>query len=118
MKHMHYSQVKSEEVNVTGASGVRVRWLIDTDDGAPNFCMRRFQLDPGGQTPHHEHDWEHEVYILEGAGVAVTEEGEKPFKAGDVFYVPPGKRHRFRAGDQGTAFLCLIPNEGKGCGAK
>ncbi|MFP4028119.1 MAG: cupin domain-containing protein [Candidatus Brocadiia bacterium] len=118
MKHVHYSDVEAQNVDLEGASGVRVRWLIDDSDGAPNFYMRRFDLEPGGMTPHHEHDWEHEVYILEGSGVAVTEDGERPFEPGDVFFMPGGERHRFRAGEDGAAFICLIPKSGKGCGAK
>jgi len=114
MKHFHYDEVESAEVNVSGAKGVRVRWLISPEDGAPNFCMRRFEIAPGGTTPHHRHPWEHEVYILEGAGTVVSAGTEKPLRTGDVVYVPPDEDHHF-AGDQknGVVLLCLIPKEGK-----
>lgn len=112
MKHVHYDQVQSEEVDVAGAEGVRVRWLISPDDGAPNFYMRRFELAAGGRTPRHTHPWEHEVYILEGRGTVLGEDGERPLRPGDVVYVPPGEEHCFLA-DQGepAAFLCLVPRK-------
>ena len=112
MKHVHYDEVEREKVDVAGAEGVHVRWLIAPDDGAPNFYMRRYELAPHGRTPRHAHPWEHEVYILEGTGVVLGEGGERPFRAGDVVYVPPGEEHYFAAGERGNvAFLCLIPKK-------
>jgi quercetin dioxygenase-like cupin family protein len=91
-----------------------VRWLISDEDGAPNFYMRRFEIAPGGATPHHRHPWEHEVYVIEGAGAVVTPDVEEPIRAGDVVYMPPDEEHHF-AGDEksGVVLLCLIPKEGK-----
>jgi quercetin dioxygenase-like cupin family protein len=114
VKHVHYDEVEAQEVNVPEAAGVKVRWLISEDDGAPTFCMRRFELQPGGHTPHHGHEWEHEVYILEGQGVVYSGDKGIPFRAGDVVYVPPDEVHHFEAdADQSVAFLCLIPKSGK-----
>lgn len=36
--------------------------------GAENFAMRLFEIQPRGYSPLHQHDWEHEVFILEGKG--------------------------------------------------
>jgi quercetin dioxygenase-like cupin family protein len=116
MKHVHYDEVELEPVQAEGASGVKVRWLISEEDGAPTFYMRRFELEPEGRTPRHSHKWEHEVYILEGDGTVLENGKEKPFSAGDVLYCAPDEEHFFQAGPQGTAFLCLVPKEGKGCG--
>ena len=114
MKLVHYDEVESEEVDVACARGVKVRWLISQEDDPPNFYMRRYELVPGGRTPRHAHPWEHEVYILEGAGTVLGEGGTRRFQAGDVLYVPPEEEHYFAA-DQGqsTAFLCLVPKKGK-----
>ena len=120
MKHVAFNEVERKEVNVPGAEKVTVRWLISDEDGARNFFMRRFALQPGGHTPRHTHAWEHEVYILEGEGTVFGGGKESRFRAGDVIFVPPEEEHGFNA-DAGTsvAFLCLIPNEGKagGCSA-
>jgi quercetin dioxygenase-like cupin family protein len=110
MKHVHYDEVETQEVAMAGAEGVRIRWLIDAADGVPTFCMRRFDLAPGGHTPHHGHAWEHEVYILEGEGTVFSGDEGRAFRPGDVIYVPPEEEHHFAA-DRGedVAFLCLIP---------
>ena len=92
---------------------MRVRRLISAEDGAPNFCMRRFELAPGGRTPRHTHPWEHEVYVLEGAGTVFGGGAEHRFRPGDAIYVAPGEEHRFAADSRaGTVFLCLIPTKG------
>lgn len=113
MKHVHYDQVECEDVEEAGAEGVSVRWLISEEDGAPNFYMRRFELEPNGRTPRHAHAWEHEVYILAGKGTLFCQGRESPFLPGDVIYVAPGEVHSFTADPDGdVAFLCLIPKEG------
>ncbi len=114
MKHVHYDEVEIADVSEAGAEGVKVRWLISDEDGAPNFCMRRFDIEPGGHTPLHSHPWEHEVYVLEGKGTFRCEGAAHPYRAGDVVYVAPGEEHTFRAdGNTQAVFLCMIPKEGK-----
>lgn len=109
MKLVHYRDVPAEEV--TGeAEGVTIRWLIDENDGAKTFVMRHFETAPGGHTPHHTHDWEHEVFILAGSGVVVSEDGDKAFEAGDVVFIPGGEKHQFKnTGPEPVEMLCLIP---------
>ena len=115
MKHVHYTDVPADTVE-KDARGVRIRWLITDRDNAPNFAMRHFEIAPGGYTPHHEHAWEHEVFILAGAGSILSTDGEKPLNPGDVVFLPAGEKHQFRnAGDQPLELLCLIPNLDKGC---
>lgn len=98
---------------VTEADGVTVRWLIGEKDGAPNFHMRLFELKPNAATPWHQHGWEHEVFVLDGEGVVVSEQGEHPLRAGVVVFVPPNEWHQFRAHPEKTLrFLCLIPAKG------
>ncbi len=114
MKHVHYAEVQSEPVELAGAERCRVRWLISEADGAPNFYMRRFELEPGGCTPRHSHPWEHEIYVLAGEGSVECEGAAEAFRAGDVVFLPAGEEHCFVA-DAGepAAFLCIIPKEGK-----
>ena len=49
-----------------GAAGVEMRMMVGRDDGAPNFAMRHFTVGPGGHSPRHQHNYEHEVFVLEG----------------------------------------------------
>ncbi len=101
-----------ELVTMPGAKGTRIRVLIGPQDGACNFCMRQFEVEPGGCTPHHQHDYEHEILVLKGSGIAKTPEGDRPFKVDDVIFVPAGAKHGFcNNTDETCEFLCLIPSE-------
>ncbi len=108
-KVVHYTQIPAEPV--AEAEGVTIRWLITRADGAPNFAMRLFELPPGSGSPHHRHDWEHEVFILDGEGVLRTEAGEMSLRPGTAVLVPGGELHQFYNNGSGLLrFLCLIPH--------
>jgi quercetin dioxygenase-like cupin family protein len=92
--------------------GITIRWLISKADGAPNFAMRLFEVAPGGHSPLHTHDWEHEVYIVDGSGELESEGRRRPFEKGWFINVPPGLEHQFiNTGEGAMRFLCLVPND-------
>jgi quercetin dioxygenase-like cupin family protein len=110
MKIVKSEDVSKSAVEVEGAKDVEIRWLISKDDGAQNFAMRMFELQPGGHTPLHTHSHEHEVFIVEGRGVLVFEGQEHKFEPEYVIFVPPNREHRFKnTGDSILRLLCLIP---------
>lgn len=110
MKVVRSGEVAAQPVEEQGAKGTTVRWLIARPDGAPNFAMRVFEVQPGGSTPLHEHAWEHEVYILEGTAEVVTDSGPAAVSRGDAVLVLPEERHQFRnTGEASAQFLCMIP---------
>lgn len=112
MKVQHYLDVDPRPVEMEGAEGCRVRWLLSDGDGAPNFAMRQFEVAPGGFTPKHHHPYEHEVFVLEGNGVVFQGDHAHPLKPGDVVLVSPDELHQFRnTGSVPLKFLCLIPND-------
>ncbi|MGI0150125.1 MAG: cupin domain-containing protein [Thermoplasmata archaeon] len=97
-------------VTMEGATGAKMRMLVGPEDGATSFHMRHFEVAPGCHTPHHQHDYEHEILILGGKGVAKSEQGDRPFKTGDVIFVPPNERHQFvNTGADPLTLICLIP---------
>ena len=102
--------VEAREVTTDGAEEVTIRWLVSKRDGAPHFQMRLFEVGPGGRTPLHEHEWEHEVYILEGSGTLVFEGEEHPFEKGFFAFVPAGREHSFvNTGEGKLSFICVVP---------
>jgi len=110
MKIEKSSNINKSPVEVEGAKDVEIRWLISKDDGAENFAMRMFELQPGGHTPLHTHPHEHEVFVIQGLGVFVYEGQEHPFGAEDVIFVPPNTEHRFKnTGDSVLRLICIIP---------
>ncbi len=102
----------AEPVRMEGVRGVTMQVLIGRADGAPNFSMRQFTVEPGGHTPLHSHNYEHEVVVLEGRG-RMEQEGEfAEISAGDVLFVPPNVVHQFHgSAEKGLKFLCLVPTE-------
>lgn len=106
------SHTEVEDVEMEGAVGVTVQWLLRKDHGVPNFEMRRFAVKRGGHTPHHKHDFEHEIYVMSGEGVLVHGGEEHPLHPEDVIYMPANDWHQFRnAGDADFVFMCLVPRE-------
>jgi quercetin dioxygenase-like cupin family protein len=104
------ARIPARNVTTEGAEHVTIKWLISKSDGAPRFQMRLFEVAPGGKTPYHRHDWEHEVYIVEGGGKIMLEGEEKPFAKGHFLFVPPAIDHSFvNTGKESLAFLCMIP---------
>ncbi|MFC1950757.1 cupin domain-containing protein [Chloroflexota bacterium] len=90
--------------------GVVKREVVTANDGAPNFCMRVFEVKPDSSTPYHSHNWEHEVYVLSGQGAAVGEQGETQITKDSVIFVLPNEQHCFKNnGNEILRMICVIP---------
>lgn len=101
---------EQKDVVMEGAHQTRMRMLIGPDEGATKFHMRHFEIAPGGHTPHHRHDYEHEILILRGNGLVKSAAGDRPCQAGDIVWMPPNELHQFQnTGREPLEFLCLIP---------
>jgi quercetin dioxygenase-like cupin family protein len=115
MKVNNFKAVPAKPVEMEGAHGCTVRWLLGQSDGTPTFAMREFEVAPGGYTPRHSHDYEHEVFVLSGDGIVFEGDEKHKLAAGDVVFVEPNEVHQFRnTGTQPMRFLCLIPNSAAG----
>ena len=44
MKVNHYEEVESQTVEMEGAVGCKVRWLVGESDGAPTIAMRQLSI--------------------------------------------------------------------------
>ncbi len=53
MKIINYKKVKAEKIDDPQTRGVKIRWAIKKDDGAPTFALRVFELKPGGYSEVH-----------------------------------------------------------------
>ncbi len=110
---MKVQSIESHEQNnmdMEGASQVKMRMLIGPQEKASNFHMRHFEVGPEGHTPSHTHDYEHEILVISGSGLAKSEQGDRSIAPGDVVFVPPDEKHQFvNTGDEPLRFICLIP---------
>lgn len=105
-------------VEIPGVQGAHMAIMCGKEHGASNFSLRRFKVDGGGHTPRHSHDYEHEVFILDGGGTILLEGKEHLVRAGDVILVPANEEHQFKADVvQGLSFLCLVPGT-RNCGER
>jgi quercetin dioxygenase-like cupin family protein len=106
MKIQNYRQVDGTEE----APGVLMRVVAGTDEGAPTFVMRVFEIQPGSATPHHIHAWEHEMFVLSGRGVLKSGNTETPLKEGDTIMVLPDEQHGvFNTGRDLMRVICIVP---------
>lgn len=111
MKVQAANDVTLQPVQMDGATGCQVRWLVSKSDGAPNFAMRLFEVAPGGHTPKHHHPYEHEIYVLEGEGLVFQGDRPHPLRPGTTILVESDEIHQFQnTGNATLKFLCLIPN--------
>jgi quercetin dioxygenase-like cupin family protein len=104
-----------KEIPVTEPmTGLSKRVAIGPEIGASNFVMRIFEMQPGITSAYHSHPWEHEIYVIEGRGAAVDNDGEKAaIQKGDVIFIPPNEKHSLaNAGTAPLQFICLVPAEG------
>lgn len=110
MKIVRYNEGTSQQFDGDSVKGVTGRVLIGKNDKAENFCMRSFTVSPGGFTPKHIHDWEHEVFIYKGEGTVFKQDEYIPVKAGDALFIPGREEHHFKNdSDADLIFICLVP---------
>ncbi|SNZ13331.1 Cupin domain-containing protein [Natronoarchaeum philippinense] len=105
---------RAEEIEyetVDAAEGLSKGVLIGEDEAAPNFAVRRFELDAGAEVPKHTNAVEHEQYVLSGEYVVGIGDEEHEVSAGDSLLIPAGTVHWYRnEGEEAGAFICAVPN--------
>ena len=89
----NYRDISAEGTEVEGLTS---RWVINREQGAENFSMRLLELEHGKSTPSHQHNSEHEIFVLVGLGNVETEDGRAhPIREGSVIYIAPNEVHKF-----------------------
>jgi len=102
--------VPEKIVDKPEAAGVTGKVLIGPGDGAPNYRVRYFRVEPGGHSPLERHPHDHGVFILHGRARVRLGSEEVEVGPRDVVYVPGNELHQFQAiGDEPLGFLCVIP---------
>lgn len=112
--------VKTGEIDITPdelkeKGRVTVRWLLGEPEGSPNFEMRYFSLSGNIATEWHNHDWEHQVFIIKGKGKLRTPDHEVELVAGSAVLVAPGEQHHFICDGNIFDFICVVPKGTRAC---
>jgi quercetin dioxygenase-like cupin family protein len=106
MKVQNYRDVEG----IKAAPGVKMHIVAGTAEKAPTFVMRVFEIEPGSNTPHHTHPWEHEMFVVKGRGMLKSGGTERPLREGDAVTVLPGERHGvFNTGKDMLTMICVVP---------
>jgi quercetin dioxygenase-like cupin family protein len=112
MKLLNYRQIAPRNFDTNAMKGVAGRVVIGKQDGAENYFMRIFEIMPGGFTPKHTHDWEHEIFIHSGKGEVYADGNWHPVAADDSIFIPANEEHQLRNNGRDVfIFLCLIPSK-------
>jgi quercetin dioxygenase-like cupin family protein len=112
MKIIQLSEVPKARVEMEGVVGAHRQVPIGKADGSPTFSLRVFTVEPGGNTPHHAHPFEHVNYVLEGDGELLSPEGPRKIRRGDYILVLPGEKHQYRnTSATPLVFMCVVPKE-------
>jgi quercetin dioxygenase-like cupin family protein len=84
--------------------------LIGSADGAQQFIIRYFRVEPGGWTALENHHHDHGVFILHGRARVLLGGEEVEVGPRDLVYIAPDEVHQLRPiGDEPLGFLCTIP---------
>ncbi len=110
MKIANYQTIESKVFVGDNVKGIVGRVAIGKSDGADNFCMRVFEVDTGGYTPKHIHDWEHEIFFHVGNAEVLFDGKWTAVSDGSVAFIPGGVEHQIKnTGDSKLVFVCLVP---------
>jgi quercetin dioxygenase-like cupin family protein len=101
--------------------GTSVRWLSrfgDDGNGYPEYGLRLFTIQPGGQIPIHNHFYHQTMYVLRGEfecwefDPQTDEIKEKKICGpGTAIYIPSMAPHGMKnISDEASSFLCCICN--------
>lgn len=106
----HYTDVR-EEPPASAAMQATIRWLIAEKECAARFAMRVIEIKGRGEKiPLHHHPYEHEIFIVDGAGNVLSPDGARPVGPGSFVFVRPDEEHGFENTGAGPfRFICVIP---------
>ncbi|MBU1020785.1 MAG: cupin domain-containing protein [Firmicutes bacterium] len=107
------NQLVSKDINSPAALHASMKVLVSPKEGWEGHVMRVLDVQVGGYTPKHSHDWPHINYIIEGEGELFIDGVAHPVSAGSYAYVPANSLHQFKNVGQTTfKFMCIVPEIG------
>jgi quercetin dioxygenase-like cupin family protein len=106
-----WKDVTPQSYDVPDISGLVKHILIGPDDGAPNFIIRYFQIEPGGYSRLESHLQEHGILILHGQARIQLNDEFQEINPLDVVFIPGGDEHQLvNVSDEIMGFICVIPS--------
>ena len=107
------SELKGVKVNADNVKGAAMKVLVGPEQGWEDHVMRVLEVEAGGYTPRHTHDWPHINYVIKGKGILHLNGEDKVIEAGSYAYVPSNILHQFQnTGEEPLEFICIVPKKG------
>jgi mannose-6-phosphate isomerase-like protein (cupin superfamily) len=107
---LDWERVLPQSYEAADVSGVEAKVIIGPQDGEPNYYVRYFRVEPGGQTSLDQHEHDHGVFILHGRAQVFLGGETVELEPQDIVYVPGMEVHQFRSlGPEPLGFLCIVP---------
>jgi quercetin dioxygenase-like cupin family protein len=94
------------------APGIFVQRLLGSGSNTDTVAvtMLVLTLDPGAELPLHTHVSEEAFFVLEGTGLALSDDGVTPVQPEMALLAPIGQRHGFRNDtDKPLRIVCSFP---------
>lgn len=108
------NDVEKETVTIPGALNAFKQVIIGKADKTPNYSLRVFTIKPNGNTPYHNHNYEHINYVIKGNGYLLDKDRDKhPIKEGEFAIIYPNEMHGFfnESHEEDLVIICLVPKE-------
>jgi len=113
MKIINIKDCPKKLMKAKGTFGVDMCIALGRDDGVPHYSMRAFTMIPGSRTQHHDHPFEHMIFVASGEGILYIEDDPYHLKAGDCVYINKGWEHHYEniaeADGDDFVFVCFVP---------
>lgn len=72
-----------------------IKLLLGPDKGdVEEVRINIVKVPPGGRTNYHEHDRPEMIFVIDGEGICITEEGETPLSADTLIWAETGDPHQ------------------------
>ncbi len=93
-----------------GSHNVKMKQLIGREDGARKTAMHELIIGKGGYSAMHRHEWDHQLVVTEGRGVAILGGKKLPLRPGSVLLVQSNEEHQFlQRGQRPLHFVTVTP---------
>lgn len=93
-----------------GSHNVKMKQLIGHEDGARKTAMHELIIGRGGYSAKHRHEWDHQLVVTEGRGLALLGRRKVPLRPGVVLLVQSDEEHQFFQEGKGPLhFLTVTP---------
>jgi len=101
--------------DMSAFKGIKKQILVGPKDGSNEIVMRYFSVEPGGNTPYHNHGFPHVVKVEKGEGAVIDKDGkEYALECNQVIYVSDDEIHSFKNTGTGSFdFICIVPPRGE-----